>query len=438
MHRGKTKVRVLITNFLFGTRSGSESVVELLADALRIAGHDVMIFAPTLRGEAQVMIHNGHRIYSEIDQIPYLPDVIHAHHISPCFIAMARFPDVPVVYTCHSSVFALEAPLLHPQIRHYVAVDEACRDKCLACGIPADMLSVIGNAVDASRFAARSRLPDSPAKALLLTKQSFHAEIVRTACRESEIELDELGPGTGAFSDQLELELPRYDIVFATARMALEAAFVGCSVVVCDARGFAGLLTSRTVRTWRKHNFGVRLLARPTTVALLMEAIDQYDANDAALVTDYLRREAPADYYVAAYEKIYRKAIKAAPADANGLGLANGRWAQELAVTAEKRLWYRIASEMQWMPEHKSISDMLHDTKVELLAHMVSLSERQNASASLMDTRTALIGEQIDQMQRDVSASADFLENLRSMYRAVVPFWLRRAGANLRARFARR
>ncbi|WP_155810914.1 hypothetical protein [Phyllobacterium sp. UNC302MFCol5.2] len=90
------------------------------------------------------------------------------------------------------------------------------------------------------------------------------------------------------------------------------------------------------------------------------------------------------------------------------------------------------------MPEYKSIGDMLHQTKVELLAHMVSLSERQDASASLMDTRTALMSQQIGKMQRDVSASADFLENLRTIYRAVVPLWLRRAGANLHARFARR
>ena len=52
--------------------------------------------------------------------------------------------------------------------------------------------------------------------------------------------------------------------------MALEAAAVGCSVVVCDARGFAGLLDTANMEAWRRMNLGVGLLTRPTTVENLM------------------------------------------------------------------------------------------------------------------------------------------------------------------------
>ena len=57
-----------------------------------------------------------------------------------------------------------------------------------------------------------------------------------------------LRPSRYAESDRLEAVLPRYDIVFATARMALEAAVVGCAVVVVDGRGFAGMLRSENLQ----------------------------------------------------------------------------------------------------------------------------------------------------------------------------------------------
>ncbi len=397
-----------------------------------------MIFAPTLRGEARAMIHKGHLIYNEIDQIPYRPDVIHAHHVSPCFIAMVRFPDVPVVYTCHSSVFELEAPMLHPQIKHYVAVDQACRDKCLSCGIPADQLSVIENAVDPMRYVAGPKLPDRPRSALLLTKYGYNAEPVRAVCSEKKLHLDELGGGTNKFSNQLEKELPKYDLVFATARMALEAAFVGCSVIVCDARGFAGLLTPRNMKKWRKNNFGVRLLTRPTTVDLLREAIEQYNAGDAAIVTQYLREQAAADGYVSKYEKLYRSVIKAGSAEVDEAGLANGRWAQELVATAEKRLWYRVASEMQWMPEHKTVGDMLNQTKSEILAELNSMAAGHQSNAVSIERNALLLKAEVEQLQQKTSTSTEILVSLRAMYQALVPPSFRRLGAVLRSRSAKR
>ena len=109
-------------------------------------------------------------------------------------------------------------------------------------GVPADRLSVILNAVDLERFRRRDALPVTPAKALLLSKNQGHRATVNAACAAAELELDELGPGFGRVVPDLENQLLRYDLVFATARMALEAAATGCAVVVCDERGFAGML----------------------------------------------------------------------------------------------------------------------------------------------------------------------------------------------------
>src|SRR3982074_1351520 len=110
-------LRILITNLFVANFSGSETVVELLADALRRAGHAPMIFAPTLGPQAERMQARGHVVVDRLALLPQRPDVMHLQHITPALMALVAFPGVPAVFTCHSATIEVEAPRLHPQIR---------------------------------------------------------------------------------------------------------------------------------------------------------------------------------------------------------------------------------------------------------------------------------------------------------------------------------
>jgi hypothetical protein len=338
-------LRVLITNLFVANFSGSETVVELLADALRRAGHAPMIFAPTLGPQAERMQARGHVVVDRLTLLPQRPDVMHLQHITPALMALVAFPDVPAVFTCHSATIELEAPRLHPQIRRYVAVDDFCRALCVKRDIPEDRLSVILNAVDLRRFNARPPLPPKPKAALMLTKTFEQQNLVRSACAKAGLTLDELGPATKEMSDQLEKILPRYDIVFATARMALEAAAVGCAVVVADGRGFAGMLRTENLKAWRRLNFGAGLLTAPVTAAALDVAIAAYDAANAAAVCRRLRAEASADDYAAAYLQLYTQAIGEAVAQDSSQAAATAAWLEDLLPSAAPRAWLDIAAE---------------------------------------------------------------------------------------------
>jgi glycosyltransferase involved in cell wall biosynthesis len=338
-------LRVLITNLFVANFSGSETVVELLADALRRAGHAPMIFAPTLGSQAERMQARGHIVVDRLARLPQRPDVMHLQHITPALMALVAFPDVPAVFTCHSATIEVEAPRLHPQIRQYVAVDDLCRALCRKRDIPEDRLSVILNAVDLRRFNARPPLPPKPKAALMLTKTFEQQNLVRSTCAKAGLALDELGPATGEMSDQLETILPRYDIVFATARMALEAAAVGCAVVVADGRGFAGMLRSENLKAWRRLNFGAGLLTAQVTAAALDAAIAAYDASDAAEVCRRLRIEASADDYAAAYLQLYTQAIGEAVAQDRSHAAATAAWLEDLLPSAAPRAWLDVASE---------------------------------------------------------------------------------------------
>jgi hypothetical protein len=152
-------------------------------------------------------------------------------------------------------------------------------------------------------------------------------------------------PATVETSDQLENILPRYDIVFATARMALEAAAVGCAVMVADGRGFAGMLRSENLKTWRRLNFGAGLLTAPVTAAALDSAIAAYDADDAAEVCSSLRAEVSADDYAAAYLQLYAQAIGEDVAQDSSHAAATAAWLEDLLPSAAPRAWLEVAGE---------------------------------------------------------------------------------------------
>jgi Glycosyltransferase Family 4 len=338
-------LRVLITNLFVANFSGTETVVELLADALARAGHTPMVFAPTLGRQAARMQARGHIVVDRLAMLPQHPDVMHLQHITPALMALVAFPDVPAVFTCHNASDEVEAPRLHPQITRYVAVDDFCRALCVKRHIPEDRLSVILNAVDLTRFVARPTLPPRPKAALMLTKTWEQQGLVRVACAKAGLTLDELGPATRKMSDQLEKILPGYDIVFATARMALEAATVGCAVVVVDGRGFAGMLRRENLEGWRRLNFGVGLLTSPVTSAALDAAIAAYDAADAAEVSGCLRVEASADNYAAAYLELYTQMIGEGVAHDTSHAAATAVWLEELLPSAAPRGWLDVARE---------------------------------------------------------------------------------------------
>jgi hypothetical protein len=338
-------LRILITNLFVAKYSGSETVVELLADALVRAGHAPMVFAPTLGPQAARMQARGHVVVDRLALLPQRPDVMHLQQITPALMALAAFPDVPAVFSCHSASLAVDAPRQHPQIRQFVAVDDLCRALCVKRGMPRDRLSVILNAVDLARFAARPPLPPRPKAALMLTKTWEQQGLVRAACAKAGLALDELGPATREMSDQIEEVLLRYDIVFATARMALEAAAVGCAVVVADGRGFAGMLRSENLEAWRRLNFGAGLLNAPMTSTALDAAIAAYDAADAGKVSARLRAEVSADDYAAAFLALYTQAIaEGIPADASQAA-ATATWLEDLLPSAAPRAWLDIARE---------------------------------------------------------------------------------------------
>ena len=327
----------MITNCAMRERSGTEVATIDLALGLARRGHRIAVLTP-LRGRSAGILENaGITVADRPEELPWTPDVIHGHHNHVLAMALASFPDAPALFVSHSSNYWFDGPVRLSRVRRFCAVDEASRTRVaseLGCAVEA--VDLLPNAVDLERFSPRAPLPAKPRRALLLSKNIEHVAATRAAAADLGLELDEIGPVFGMVVDDLAHRLGQYDLVFATARMALEALAVGCAVIVVDGRGMAGLATASNVDEWRRHNFGSRLLTRQPSTEAIVGEIRHYDAQDAARASRRIRDVVSLSAHLDRVEAMHREIVAAVqplpdPAsDLRALGVFIAQWLRRL------------------------------------------------------------------------------------------------------------
>jgi len=301
-------LKILITNYVLDNYSGTEVVARDLALELKRQGHDPCVFARKLGPISREVERDGIEVVSDLSALRTIPEIIHGHHHSQFMEAFLRFPSIPAVSVCHDANFRLDEPVFFPRILRYVAVDNRCRKRLEnAADIPASRIEVILNAVDLDRFHPRGPLPSKPKHALVFSNQRRQLSAVRKACKRMGLTLDVLGGNTAAPNP--ESILPRYDIVFAKARCALEAMAVGNTVILCDFSGIGPLVTTENFSALRWMNFGQGALANPLQSKYLECEIEKYDVADANKVSVRARSEASLSDAVKRWVELYNSVI---------------------------------------------------------------------------------------------------------------------------------
>ncbi|MDO8381332.1 glycosyltransferase [Phenylobacterium sp.] len=347
-------MKILITNVWLDGRGGTESVVRDLALGFQRRGHRPIVYSPHLGDAAREIHQRGVSVISDLGQLAEAPDVIHGHHYVQTAEAILHFPQVPVVTLSHAWPFWQERPVKFPQVHRYLAVDEAVRDRLVQIDqIAPERVEILHNAVDLRRIPARlAALGQRPLTALAFTKNKAQLPILQAACRKMGVKLDVLGHGADRLVATPEAELVRYDLVFATARMALEALCAGAAVVVCDARGLAGLVTSNNVERLRDLNFGLRSLVNPVTVEAIAAEITLYDAAEAGRVSERVREFADLEPMLDRLETLYGEAIAAASAQP---AAEAARRQAMLAFLSETLPRGRASPHWPWMTERQAL-----------------------------------------------------------------------------------
>lgn len=307
-------MKILITNVDLDIYAGTQVVVRDLALELRRHGHQPMAYSRRLGDVSDDLKKQGIEVADDLARLSNAPDVIHGHHHPLVVEALLRFPSVPAVLVCHAARGFVEAPVYLPRIMRYVGVDERCRKRLEDVPeIPRQRIEVILNAVDLERFRPRSPLPDTPKRAAIFSNNASrftHLPAIRKVCREMGIELEILGRQRAKPVSNPEDFLPRYDLVFAKARCALEAMAVGNAVVLCDVAGAGTLVTTENFDVLRPINFGAGALVKPIEAKHLRAEIERYDPLDASTVSQRVRSEAGTRKAVETWTCLYRTALQ--------------------------------------------------------------------------------------------------------------------------------
>jgi glycosyltransferase involved in cell wall biosynthesis len=318
------KLSILLTNNTLSGRHGTETYVRDVALALLRRGHRPVAYSRVLGAVADDLRRATVPVIDDIARLGEPPDVIHGHHHFETLVAALAFPSAPIVHFCHGWLPWEEAPLRHPSIRRYVAVDDVCRDRLVREeGVRPERVELVLNFVDLARFQPRPGLPTRPARALVFSNQATddgYARAIASACGEAGVALDVVGSARGNAATSPETLLARYDVVFAKARSALEAMAVGCAVVLADAVGGGPLVTPRNVAGLRANNFGIRELRQPHSAGWYAEQLSAYSADSAFEVSGMVRSEAGLEAAVDRLLSIYARAIDEPPDDRDPLG----------------------------------------------------------------------------------------------------------------------
>jgi hypothetical protein len=362
-----------LTNHQLGEPGGSEVNVRDWAIALQRRSHRPFAYAPILGITADFLRSRSIPVVDDLSLVTEPPDIIHGSHTPTVLEAIVRFPHVPAIQICQAIGYPMSDPLLLRQVRRHVATDEANRDYLVTeRGVPPERVEILHNAVDIGRIPMRLRpLPVRPERALVFTKTQAEVPILLETCRRAGISVDTLGRGVDRVILDPEQELVKYDLIFATARSAIEAIASGAATIVVDGRGLAGMVTRENLDQLRSDNFGIRSLVHKVTVEGVLAEIDRYNPTDAAQVTEHLRASATVDKQLDALENIYASVLREVEASSE--------------MFSERELLEQLVPILhKWLPRFPGTTWAWQYEKADLLArmrHLDALLSQERAAA---------------------------------------------------------
>ena len=327
---------MLITNQRLELRGGAELVVRDLARGLQTRGHSVLAYSSDLGERERLLENDPVPVATDLEHLPFRPDIIHGQHHLDAMTALSALPDVPALYHCHGAVWRDWAPQ-HPRIYHYLAMSRTLAERMMVeSNIAETNITIWLNAVDLERFRTVRKLPPKPARALFFN--SYHPPesetvlAIRTAVSRSGLELDFAGYHFGRKIDRPEVTLPSYDIVFASGKSAIDALACGCAVIVLGRTSCGEMVCSENYDRLREVNFSIAVNSSPPSVEKIEAQISRFSA-DCTLVAERLRREADLGPAIERLIGIYERVIelhRVASTDLRAESLATSRYLRKI------------------------------------------------------------------------------------------------------------
>jgi glycosyltransferase involved in cell wall biosynthesis len=309
-------MRILFTNNTLARHGGTEVATLEIASRMSLLGHRPVVFSQ-LHGEVSKELNSrGIPVISDLTRLNEPPDIIHGHHHMETMMACLAFPDVPAIYVCHGWLPWEELPPNFPTIMSYIGVGDITRERIVTTvklnGRPA---RIVPTFFDDDRFKPKEAISPKPRSALIfnnaLRPQDPLVKAIETACRERSILVSAIGNNFQQSVRDPQLVLPRFDIVFAVGRSALEAMACNCAVIACDASGLAGMMLPGDAQTGHKNKLGLKArIPQKITPEDIGAQIDLYDPQNIHALGEEVRRKRTLSHAVESFTHIYEEALE--------------------------------------------------------------------------------------------------------------------------------
>lgn len=363
-------MRILVTNEQLDQRPGADLFVRDLARALQRRGHFVIAYSSDPRHQTRLLERDLVAVATDLDRLPFRPDVIHARHHLDAMSALIALPDVPAIFDCLGPGSRTMVPV-HPRLHRYIVPSSAVARPIEAECVPPGMIAASSDGVDLERFA---RVRPAPAGLARLAVYDDHLDrrdesVMAIEAAAGAGTIDFIGRRFGRSVDNPEQRLPDYDVVFARERKAIEAMACGCAVVLVGEHACGDLVSTASFQEARHDGFAPPLAAPAASPDAIRESLARYSAADCAAVTAEVRRSLGFDALADRYEAAYHEAIAANQS-------AAVPWADEQVVVS--RYLRRLSLAFKAMDsEQKRSGDVPLNTAMTLLDVVAGLSAIQ-------------------------------------------------------------
>jgi hypothetical protein len=305
----------LITNEQLDQRAGQDLFIRDLARALQKRGHFVIAYSSDTRQLRRLLERDSITVATRLDNLPFRPDIIHSRHHLDALTAVMGLPGVPAVHHCVGSRWSVVLPS-HPRIYRYIAPSfVVARWIAGHSEVMAERIAVLNNPIDLQRFATVRQPPERPRKLLvydhLLRPDSAVVAAIKAAAVPLELEVDLLGRGFGRVVDNPEAYLPRYDIVCAGRRSAIEALSSGCAVVVLAEGKCGEMVVLENFESLRAADFSSDAEASGACADKIRREFSRFSAATCVTLAAKIRSSADFSDYAVRLEAVYRAAIAA-------------------------------------------------------------------------------------------------------------------------------
>jgi len=245
-------MHILLTNYILGGTTGSETWVATVDAELQRRGHT-----------------------TELSKNPEtLPDhfdlAIINHNVC---LEKAQHLTCKKIFTSHGILPSLEQPVKGADV--YVAVSEEVQANLRRKGFTS---TVIRNGLDLEKFKPTEPVNEKLKNVLFSSNYHSNAEnIIRQACNLLEVNFTRIG-GNNRVTNVPEI-LNQHDLVIGLGRTAYEAMACNRNVIIYDYKGGDGFVTPQTVVKYRRHNCSGRYNHLGYTPHQLAEQMKRYNPN---------------------------------------------------------------------------------------------------------------------------------------------------------------